>query len=129
MVRGEIDAGSVKAEFSEAFCMTSLGPGGWAGVKARLGIFVGAEFYRAKHSGCACCDWLVPLGQNQRAKLFCHMIAAVKEPKTADARAAKIERYTGEGVYIYAFYVADEIARRPIWELLGQPVAQFVFDL
>jgi hypothetical protein len=59
------------------------------------------------------------------------MIAAVKEQKTGDTRAgsvAKIERYTGEVVYIYAFDVAYEMARRPIRELLGQPVAQFVVD-
>jgi hypothetical protein len=37
-------------------------------------------------------------------------------------------RYTGEVVYIYAFDVAYDTARKPIHELLGQPVAQFVVD-
>jgi hypothetical protein len=38
------------------------------------------------------------------------------------------QRYTGEVVYIYAFDVAYDTARRPIRELLGQPVAQFAVD-
>ena len=37
-------------------------------------------------------------------------------------------RYTGEVVYIYAFDVAYDTARKPIRELLGQPVAQFSVD-
>ena len=37
-------------------------------------------------------------------------------------------RYQGEVVYIYAFDVAYDTARKPIRELLGQPVAQFVVD-
>ncbi len=37
-------------------------------------------------------------------------------------------RYRGEVVYIYAFDVAYDTARKPIRELLGQPVAQFVVD-
>jgi len=37
-------------------------------------------------------------------------------------------RYHGEVVYIYAFDVAYYTARRPIRELLGQPVAQFMVD-
>src|ERR1039457_6669235 len=32
-------------------------------------------------------------------------------------------RYTGEVVYIYAFDVAYDTARKPIRELLGQPAA------
>lgn len=42
--------------------------------------------------------------------------------------AAKVARYTGEVVYIYAFDVAYDMAREPIRELLGQPVAQFAVD-
>ncbi len=34
----------------------------------------------------------------------------------------------GEVVYMYAFDVAYEMSRRPIRELLGQPVAQFIVD-
>ena len=37
-------------------------------------------------------------------------------------------RYVGEVVYIYAFDVAYELIQRPLRELLGQPVAQFVVD-
>src|SRR5580704_7511938 len=37
-------------------------------------------------------------------------------------------RYSGEVVYIYAFDVAYDTARRPIQTLLGQPVAQFAVD-
>src|SRR5437763_1007131 len=58
------------------------------------------------------------------------MIARIDEPKTLERKASapEIERYTGEVVYIYAFDVAYEMARRPVRELLGQPVAQFVVD-
>jgi hypothetical protein len=44
------------------------------------------------------------------------------------ASPAEIAQYTGEVVYLYAFDVAYEIVRRPIQNLLGQPVAQFVVD-
>lgn len=37
-------------------------------------------------------------------------------------------RYTGEVIYIYAFDVGYELARRPIAELLGQSVAQFQLE-
>ncbi|MDW8262794.1 MAG: hypothetical protein RMJ35_09745 [Phycisphaerales bacterium] len=37
-------------------------------------------------------------------------------------------KLTGEVVYLFAFDIAYEISRRPIQELLGQPVAQFVPD-
>jgi hypothetical protein len=40
----------------------------------------------------------------------------------------KIRQYTGEVVYIYAFDIAYDMARQPIRELLGQPVAQFAVD-
>src|SRR5687768_4420463 len=39
-----------------------------------------------------------------------------------------VDKYTGEVVYIYAFDVAYEMVRKPIRELLGQPVAQFSVD-
>lgn len=44
------------------------------------------------------------------------------------ATAAEVRQYTGEVVYLYAFDVAYEFQRRPIPQLLGQPVAQFVVD-
>ena len=37
-------------------------------------------------------------------------------------------RYTGEVVYLYAFDLAYDTTRKPIHELLGQPVAQFAVD-
>src|SRR4051812_26789088 len=37
-------------------------------------------------------------------------------------------RYRGEVVYIFAYDVAYEMTRRPVRELLGQPVAQFSVD-
>jgi len=43
-------------------------------------------------------------------------------------KANPAHRYSGEVVYIYAFDVAYDTARKPIRELLGQPVAQFAVD-
>src|SRR5215212_1148830 len=37
-------------------------------------------------------------------------------------------RYVGEVVYMFAFDVAYEMTRHPVRELLGQPVAEYVFD-
>jgi hypothetical protein len=58
------------------------------------------------------------------------MIVSVNQPQTGERKAAvpKIKRYSGEVVYIYAFDVAYDMTRRPVPELLGQPVAQFVVD-
>lgn len=42
--------------------------------------------------------------------------------------ATRPARYQGEVVYIYAFDVAYDTARKPITKLLGQPVAQFALD-
>src|ERR1039457_3696879 len=58
------------------------------------------------------------------------MIAAMDQAKASERRASlpKIKQYTGEVVYIYAFDVAYDMARQPVRELLGQPVAQFVVD-
>jgi hypothetical protein len=53
------------------------------------------------------------------------MAAAIEPVK---GRPARPGRYTGEVVYIYAFDVAYDTARRPLRELLGQPVAQFAVD-
>jgi hypothetical protein len=51
-------------------------------------------------------------------------MAVVKTKQTP----TKVTRYTGEVVYIYAFDVAYDTARKPIPTLLGQPVAQFAVD-
>src|SRR5438270_10868887 len=58
------------------------------------------------------------------------MIASVEQLKPAERKAAPIhvQKYRGEVVYIYAFDVAYEMTRRPVRELLGQPVAQFSVD-
>ena len=50
------------------------------------------------------------------------------KPMEQKASQVRINRYTGEVVYIYAFDVAYDTARKPISELLGQPVAQFAVD-
>jgi len=58
------------------------------------------------------------------------MMVAINQPQTLEPKIAspKIERYTGEVVYVYAFDVAYDMIRKPVRELLGQPVAQFVVD-
>jgi hypothetical protein len=58
------------------------------------------------------------------------MIVSVNQPQPLERKAAtpKVKKYSGEVVYIYAFDVAYEMARRPVRELLGQPVAQFSVD-
>ena len=58
------------------------------------------------------------------------MLASLEQPKTAERKplAPEIKGYKGEVVYIYAFDVAYDMTRRPVRELLGQPVAQFVVD-
>src|SRR5215831_20436358 len=58
------------------------------------------------------------------------MVSVVDQPKIQEQKTslAQIKRYSGEVVYIYAFDVAYEMTRRPVRELLGQPVAQFVVD-
>ena len=55
------------------------------------------------------------------------MISAMEQAKQAELKAAPnpVKQYTGEVVYIHAFDVAYDMARKPIRELLGQPVAQF----
>ena len=43
-------------------------------------------------------------------------------------KTSAAQRYSGEVVYIYAFDVAYDTARKPIGRLLDQPVAQFAVD-
>lgn len=49
-------------------------------------------------------------------------------PQVADRASASksVDQYTGEVVYLYAFDVAYEMARKPVDTLLGQPVAEFM---
>src|SRR6185312_3056043 len=58
------------------------------------------------------------------------MTALGSQPLAPARKAApdEIAQYTGEVVYLYAFDVAYEFTRRPVPQLLGQPVAQFVVD-
>jgi hypothetical protein len=58
------------------------------------------------------------------------MVAPVEQLKSAERKLTlpKVQRYTGEVVYIYAFDVAYDMTRQPVRELLGQPVAQFAVD-
>jgi hypothetical protein len=58
------------------------------------------------------------------------MISAMDQTKPADIKPSpnSVKQYVGEVVYIYAFDVAYDMARQPIRELLGQPVAQFAVD-
>lgn len=44
------------------------------------------------------------------------------------AAGANVQSLRGEVVYMYAFDVAYEMIRKPVTELLGQPVAQFAVD-
>lgn len=57
-------------------------------------------------------------------------MVANAELQSAPARSltAPAARYTGEAVYLYAYDIAYEMDRRPIRQLLGQPVAQFSVD-
>lgn len=43
-------------------------------------------------------------------------------------KTGSTHRYTGEVVYLHAFDVAYDTTRKPVRELLGQPVAQFAVD-
>src|SRR5437588_9851912 len=56
------------------------------------------------------------------------MTATMEKPQTVERKAPATKRYVGEAVYIYAFDLAYEMIRRPVRELLGQPVVQFVVD-
>jgi hypothetical protein len=56
------------------------------------------------------------------------MESPVEQVLTVERKAAQVERYKGEVVYIYAYDVAYDMKRQPVRELLGQPVAQFSVD-
>src|SRR5215472_3123258 len=58
------------------------------------------------------------------------MIASPESTKAPERKPtpAHVKGYSGEVVFIYAFDVAYEMVRKPVPELLGQPVAQFVVD-
>src|SRR3954451_23404078 len=49
-------------------------------------------------------------------------------PAVTPARQVTRQQLAGEVFYMYAFDVAYEMTRKPVRELLGQPVAQFVVD-
>ena len=50
------------------------------------------------------------------------------KPESGVISGKPAARYTGRVVYLYAFDVAYEMSRRPVTELLGQPVAEFAVD-
>src|SRR5688572_25499404 len=58
------------------------------------------------------------------------MMTVTDQAKATERKPSspKVQLYTGEAVYIYAFDVAYDTTRQPIRELLGQPVAQFSVD-
>src|SRR5437667_10951588 len=58
------------------------------------------------------------------------MVSLVQHPERSlrQGVSSSVYRYAGEVVYIYAFDVAYEMARLPLRELLGQPLAQFSVD-
>jgi len=58
------------------------------------------------------------------------MVSLVGHPETSlrPGVSSSVTRYAGEVVYIYAFDVAYEMARLPVRELLGHPLAQFSVD-
>src|SRR5688572_5575321 len=49
-------------------------------------------------------------------------------PSTSSSALTRVNRLSGEVVYLYAFDIAYELNRLPVRELLGQPVGQFVVD-
>ncbi len=55
-------------------------------------------------------------------------MAAVPGTIQKNVIAGRRNRYVGEVVYMFAFDVAYEMTRHPVRELLGQPVAEYIFD-
>src|SRR5438552_14596325 len=55
------------------------------------------------------------------------MIAAPRQLLAAERKNGSRKRYVGEVVYIYAYDVAYEMRREPVFELLGQKVESFTF--
>ncbi|HWE97109.1 MAG TPA: hypothetical protein VG269_24320 [Tepidisphaeraceae bacterium] len=56
------------------------------------------------------------------------MSRVTQQPASLPASTAEVEQFTGEVVFLYAFDVAYEMARRPVATLLGQHVAEFVVE-
>src|SRR5215467_5443219 len=58
------------------------------------------------------------------------MLASLERPRDLEQKVTipQMKGYSGEVVYVYAYDVAYDMARHPIRELLGQPVAQFIMD-
>jgi hypothetical protein len=70
------------------------------------------------------------MNSTPQANTILAMPLITAEPVVASHRAqpAEVAKYTGEVVYLYAFDIAYELIRKPVQQLLGQPVAQFVVD-
>lgn len=56
------------------------------------------------------------------------MMSDVLEPVITAETPRRVKSYVGKVIYIYAFDVAYETIRKPVQQLLGQPVAQFNVD-
>jgi hypothetical protein len=56
------------------------------------------------------------------------MMSDVLEPVRSAETPRRVKSYAGKVFYIYAFDVAYETIRKPVQQLLGQPVAQFNVD-
>src|ERR1700722_14499485 len=56
------------------------------------------------------------------------MMTDVLEPIPSAKTPRRVKSYAGNVFYIYAFDVAYETLRKPVQQLLGQPVAQFNVD-
>jgi len=55
------------------------------------------------------------------------MTPAAQQRPVTERKAVSRKRYVGEAVYIYAYDVAYEMKREPVFELLGQKVESFTF--
>lgn len=71
--------------------------------------------------------WILRRGQGKLAQGM-NATTAPSETSPPTPAIGASHRYTGEVVYLYAYDVAYEMARKPVLELLGQPVAQFSVD-
>src|SRR4051812_44278558 len=71
---------------------------------------------------------LPPAGPAKLAEPGATSPGAGVTPGPAAARVPTTTPLVGEVVYMFAYDVAYEMTRKPVRELLGQPVAQFVVD-
>src|SRR4051812_12376044 len=53
------------------------------------------------------------------------MSSLTEQPALSAPASIRVDHFKGEVVYLYAFDIAYEMARKPVDKLLGQPVAEF----